>query len=62
MGVRRCWASEAHSDSVRCFDGTTVTGEADKEIIERVGNKNKHSSVLRHLTYTFDIAVYQQRQ
>lgn len=56
MGVRRCWASEAHSDSVRCFDGTTVTGEADKEIIERVGNKNKHSSVLRHLTYTFDIS------
>jgi len=32
-----------------------VTGEADKELIARVGNKFKHGSTLEHLVYTFDI-------
>ena len=30
-------------------------GQKDKALIERVGNKNKHSSTLEHLNYTFDI-------
>ena len=30
-------------------------GVKDKELIERVGNKNKHASTLEHLVYTFDI-------
>ena len=34
---------------------TTKCGEKDKQLIDRVGNKNKHSSTLEHLNYTFDI-------
>ncbi len=30
-------------------------GEKDKELINRVGNKFKHGSVLEHLVYNFDI-------
>jgi thymidylate synthase (FAD) len=30
-------------------------GPKDKELIERVGNKNKHASTLEHLNYSFDI-------
>ena len=30
-------------------------GKKDKALIERVGNKNKHSSTLEHLNYSFDI-------
>lgn len=30
-------------------------GEADKALILRVGNKNKHASTLEHLNYSFDI-------
>lgn len=32
-----------------------ICGEKDKELIERVGNKNKHSSTLEHLCYSFEI-------
>lgn len=38
-----------------CICETLSTGEKDKALIERVGNKNKHSSTLEHLVYTFDI-------
>ena len=48
-----------------CIDDTTkimtetlpkiICGDKDKELIERVGNKNKHKSTLEHLVYTFDI-------
>lgn len=31
-------------------------GDNDKELIERVGNKNKHSSTLEHIVFTFDIS------
>ena len=48
--IRKCWASEGKSDTV---DG--VLGEKDKALIERVGNKFKHSSTLEHINYTFDI-------
>lgn len=55
--IRRCWASEDKSDTgFGVFSSAIVTGEKDKALIERVGNKNKHSSVLRHLNYTFDIS------
>jgi len=32
-----------------------VAGPIDRELIDRVGNKNKHASTLEHLYYTFDI-------
>lgn len=44
--IRTCWDSHAKSDK---------GGEKDKELIHRVGNINKHKSVLEHLVYTFDI-------
>ena len=31
-------------------------GPKDRALIERVGNKLKHASVLEHLSYTFDIS------
>jgi thymidylate synthase (FAD) len=31
------------------------TGEKDKELIDRIGNKHKHKGVLEMLTYTFEI-------
>jgi thymidylate synthase (FAD) len=45
--IRTCWQSQDKSD-----DG----GKKDKELINRVGNKLKHSSTLEHLTYTFYIS------
>ena len=48
--IRKCWASEDKSDTV---DG--ICGDKDKELINRVGNKNKHKSTLEHLVYTFDV-------
>jgi thymidylate synthase (FAD) len=44
--IRTCWQSFENSD-----DG----GEKDRELIDRVGNKFKHSSTLEHLVYTFYI-------
>lgn len=55
--IRKCWASEGKSDTNKAWvhvDGYEC-GEKDKELIFRVGNKNKHSSTLEHLVYTFDI-------
>lgn len=58
--IRKCWNSEKHSDSWQITglegDAFDECGEKDKALIERVANKNKHSSVLRHLNYTFDIS------
>lgn len=53
--IRRCWASEDKSDTEVCYGGDLITGEKDKELIYRIGNKNKHSSTLEHLNYSFDI-------
>lgn len=58
--IRKCWASEGKSDTklVQDESGDGVhleCGEADKTLIERIGNKNKHSSTLEHLVYNFDI-------
>ena len=44
--IRKCWASEALSDN---------GGDKDRKLIDRVGNKNKHSSTLEHLVYSFDV-------
>ena len=45
--IRTCWQSFENGDN---------GGEKDKELIDRVGNKFKHSSTLEHLTYNFYIA------
>ena len=45
--IRTCWQSQDKSDN---------GGKKDKELINRVGNKLKHSSTLEHLTYTFYIS------
>lgn len=41
----------------KCMDTTleTVCGPKDRDLIERIGNKNKHKSTLEHLVYSFDI-------
>ena len=44
--IRTCWQS---------FDKSDNGGQKDKELINRVGNKFKHSSTLEHLSYTFYI-------
>ena len=49
--IRTCWQSFDNSDSC---DG--IAGENDKALIDRVGNKFKHSSTLEHLSYTFYIS------
>ena len=45
--IRTCWQS---------FDKSDNGGEKDKDLIDRVGNKFKHSSTLEHLVYTFYIS------
>lgn len=42
--IRTCWQS---------FDKSDNGGEADRALIDRVGNKFKHASTLEHLTYNF---------
>ncbi|MDO7252342.1 FAD-dependent thymidylate synthase [Helicobacter cappadocius] len=46
MAIRTCWQS---------FDKSDGGGEKDLSLIDRVGNKNKHSSTLEHLYYNFYI-------
>ena len=61
--IRKCWASEGKSDTLhQTYDNPEgeivdmyMIGDKDKALIERIGNKNKHSSTLEHLNYTFDI-------
>lgn len=43
--IRTCWQSFSRSDG----------GNKDRELIDRVGNKLKHSSTLEHINYTFYI-------
>lgn len=43
--IRTCWDSHSKSDK----------GKLDENLIYRVGNINKHKSVLEHLFYNFDI-------
>lgn len=44
--IRTCWNSHSKSDN---------GGEKDNALIYRVGNINKHKSVLEHLVYSFEI-------
>lgn len=44
--IRTCWQS---------FERGDQGGERDRELIDRVGNKNRHASTLEHLVYTFYI-------
>ena len=44
--IRTCWQS---------FDNSDNGGKKDKDLINSVGNKFKHSSTLEHLVYTFYI-------
>ncbi len=44
--IRTCWQS---------FDKSDDGGKKDLDLIDRVGNKFKHSSTLEHLVYTFYI-------
>ena len=37
------------------LDHEVEAGPKDKELIHRVGNKNKHASTLEHINYSFDI-------
>lgn len=55
--IRKCWNTESKSDTDKSYNNKhdIVTGEKDKELIYRVGNKNKHSSTLEHISYSFDI-------
>lgn len=69
--IRTCWQSQEKSDSYKIcaqcgnldlnckhhMEATfTECGPNDKALIDRVGNKNKHSSTLEHLVYTFYIS------
>ncbi|MCK9162485.1 MAG: FAD-dependent thymidylate synthase [Arcobacteraceae bacterium] len=45
--IRTCWQS---------FDKSDNGGETDKALIDRVGNKYKHSSTLEHIVYSFYIS------
>jgi thymidylate synthase (FAD) len=47
QAIRTCWDSHDKSDN---------GGQKDKELIDRVGNKFKHSSTLEHLNYNFYIS------
>lgn len=64
--IRTCWDSHDKSDSFLndyqgnidkelCNSNYRFIGEKDKELIARVGNKNKHKSVLEAITYNFEI-------
>lgn len=40
----------------KCWDTKVYSGDKRDERIDRVGNKNKHGSILEHLVYSFDIS------
>lgn len=44
-----------HCESIS-FQYYKKTGDADKELIDRVGNKYKHASTLEHINYNFHIS------
>lgn len=49
--IRTCWQSFDKSDST-----DEACGDADKALIDRVGNQFKHSSTLEHLSYNFYVS------
>jgi len=70
-GARTCWDSHDKSDTKETvaiarqeaimdgndcfFNSTNICGPKDVELIDRVGNKFRHASILEHLNYTFYI-------
>ena len=46
-GARTCWQS---------FDKSDNGGPKDCELLDRIGNKFKHASVMEHITYNFYIS------
>lgn len=68
-GARTCWDSHDKSDTVMVpvresdvflypsgmLEMKVVCGTKDAELIDRVGNKFRHASILEHLNYTFYI-------
>ncbi len=54
--IRMSHDTHDKSDTVLTFPNPVSScGDKDKELIERIGNKFKHKSVLEHLVYWFDI-------
>lgn len=55
-GARTCWDSGDKSDTrwINTIDNI-VCGQKDAELLDRVGNKFKHASILEHLSYNFFI-------
>ena len=55
--IRTCWDSMDKSDTPDIANKTIDSniGLKDLELIKRVGVKNKHSSTLEHLSYSFTI-------
>lgn len=45
----------SHDNHEKSDSSQGITGAKDKELIERVGNKLKHKSILEQLVYHFDI-------
>jgi len=71
-GIRMCWNSQDKSDTRKHqlalsqaaiidddfgFNPINNTGPKDLDLIDRIANKNKHSSVLRHSLFVFDIVA-----
>ncbi len=56
VACRTCWSSQDKSDTNTNEKLTDEIGVKDKELIERVGNKFKHKSVLEHVSYNFFIS------
>jgi thymidylate synthase (FAD) len=60
-GARTCWDSSDKSDTYLTGEGADdpypimVCGPKDAELIDRVGNKYRHASILEHVTYNFSI-------
>lgn len=71
-GARTCWDSGDKSDTVMrpvrdvdvflyppsMIEMETICGPNDAALIDRVGNKFKHASILEHLVYTFYITDF----
>jgi thymidylate synthase (FAD) len=60
-GARTCWDSGDKSDTEKMECDPTVYGSCgscgpkDRDLIDRVGNKYKHQSILEHVSYNFHI-------
>jgi len=69
-GARTCWQSQDKSDTYArplrdsdvfaypagCYETEFVCGPKDAELLDRVGNKFKHASILEHISYNFYVS------